>query len=151
MLWYLQCPFISTWCIPSWFSGKESTCNSEDTGDESSIPGSGRSPGGGNHNPFQYTCLESPMDRGDWCDPVHGVTQQLHLSDPAAAAKSLQSSLTLCHPIDGSPPGSPVPGILQARALEGVSDPKHLPKGEHPQRTCKQATTSEGEETDPRG
>ena len=36
----------------------------------------------------------------------------------AAAAKSLQSSLTLCDPIDGSPPGSPIPGILQARALE---------------------------------
>ena len=36
----------------------------------------------------------------------------------AAAAKSLQSCPTLCDPIDGSPPGSPVPGILQARALE---------------------------------
>ena len=36
----------------------------------------------------------------------------------AAAAKSLQSCLTLCDPIDGSPPGFPVPGILQARALE---------------------------------
>ena len=36
----------------------------------------------------------------------------------AAAAKSLQSCPTLCNPIDGSPPGSPVPGILQARALE---------------------------------
>ena len=38
----------------------------------------------------------------------------------AAAAKSLQSCLTLCDPIDGSPPGSPVPGILQARTLEWV-------------------------------
>ena len=38
----------------------------------------------------------------------------------AAAAKSLQSCLTLCDPIDGSPPGSPVPGILQARTLELV-------------------------------
>ena len=37
---------------------------------------------------------------------------------PAAAAKSLQSCPTLCDPIDGSPPGSPVPGILQARTLE---------------------------------
>jgi len=36
----------------------------------------------------------------------------------AAAAKSLQSCLTLCDPIDGSPPGSPIPGILQARTLE---------------------------------
>ena len=43
----------------------------------------------------------------------------LHLhSAAAAAAKSLQSCPTLCDPIDGSPPGSPVPGILQARTLE---------------------------------
>ena len=39
----------------------------------------------------------------------------------AAAAKSLQSCLTLCDPIDGSPSGSPVPGILQARTLEWVA------------------------------
>ena len=45
-----------------------------------------------------------------------------HLDDSAAAAaKSLQSCPTLCHPIDGSPPGSPVPGILQARILEWVA------------------------------
>ena len=45
--------------------------------------------------------------------------KSLHLS--AAAAKSLQSCLTLCNPIDGSPPGSAVPGILQARTLEWVA------------------------------
>ena len=39
----------------------------------------------------------------------------------AVVAKSLQSCLTLCDPIDGSPPGSPVPGILQARTLEWVA------------------------------
>ena len=39
----------------------------------------------------------------------------------AAAAKSLQSCLTLCDPIDGSPPGFPIPGILQARILEWVA------------------------------
>ena len=39
----------------------------------------------------------------------------------AAAAKSLQSCLTLCDPVDGSPPGSPIPGILQARTLEWVA------------------------------
>ena len=39
----------------------------------------------------------------------------------AAAAKSLQSCLTLCNTIDGSPPGSPIPGILQARTLEWVA------------------------------
>ena len=41
----------------------------------------------------------------------------------AAAAKSLQSCPTLCNPVDGSPPGSPVPGILQARMLEWVAIP----------------------------
>ena len=41
-----------------------------------------------------------------------------NLEFAAAAAKSLQSCLTLCDPIDGSPPGSPIPGILQARTLE---------------------------------
>ena len=41
--------------------------------------------------------------------------------DAAAAAKSLQSCPTLCNPRDGSPPGSPVPGILQARTLEWVA------------------------------
>ena len=44
-----------------------------------------------------------------------------HLTAAAAAAKSLQSCLTLCDPIDGSPPGSPIPGILQARTLEWVA------------------------------
>ena len=45
----------------------------------------------------------------------------LNLIAAAAAAKSLQSCPTLCDPIDGSPPGSPVPGILQARTLEWVA------------------------------
>ena len=46
-----------------------------------------------------------------------------HIFHPAAAAaaKSLQSCPTLCDPIDGSPPGSPIPGILQARTLEWVA------------------------------
>ena len=44
-----------------------------------------------------------------------------HIHTAAAAAKSLQLCLTLCDPIDGSLPGSPVPGILQARTLEWVA------------------------------
>ena len=40
-----------------------------------SIPGLGRSPGGGNGNPLQYPCLENPMDRGAWQDIVHGVAK----------------------------------------------------------------------------
>ena len=52
--------------------------------------------------------------RNDQCSPCIGL-------DAAAAAKSLQSCPTLCDPIDGSPPGSPVPGIIQARTLEWVA------------------------------
>ena len=48
-------------------------------------------------------------------------TQEPSRLQSAAAAKSLQSCTTLCNPIDGSPPGSPIPGILQARILEWVA------------------------------
>ena len=51
---------------------------------------------------------------------THTHTLRL-LNLAAAAAKSLQSCPTLCDPMDGSPPGSPVPGILQARTLEWVA------------------------------
>ena len=46
--------------------GKESTCSAGDIRDTGSVPGSGRSPGGGHGNPLQYSCLENPMDRGTW-------------------------------------------------------------------------------------
>ena len=48
----------------------------------------------------------------------------------AAAAKSLQSCPTLCNPIDGSPPGSAIPGILQARILEWVAFPSPMHESE---------------------
>ena len=48
-------------------------------------------------------------------------TRSHYIATAAAAAKSLQSCPTLCNPIDGSSPGSPVPGILQARTLEWVA------------------------------
>ena len=58
---------------------KESTCNMGDLG---SFTGLGRSPGGGHSNPFQYPCLENPMDRGAWRATVHGVAKsQTWLSD----------------------------------------------------------------------
>ena len=50
--------------------GKESACNAGDLG---SIPRLGRSPGEGNGNPLQYSCLENPTDRGAWQATVHGV------------------------------------------------------------------------------
>ena len=49
--------------------------DAEDSGDSSSIPGSGRSPGGGHGIPLQYSCLENLMDRGAWQGTVHRVTR----------------------------------------------------------------------------
>ena len=49
-----------------------------DVGDLGSIPGSGRSPGEGNGNPLQYSCLENPMDKGTWQATVHRVTRVRH-------------------------------------------------------------------------
>ena len=54
---------------------KNLPANAGDTRDTGSIPGLGRSPGGGNGNPLQYSCLENPMDRGAWWATVHGVTK----------------------------------------------------------------------------
>ena len=49
-------------------------------GDMGSIPGLGRSPGGVNGNPLQYSCLKNPMDRGTWQATVHGVTKELDMT-----------------------------------------------------------------------
>ena len=54
---------------------KNPPANSSDVRDTGSIPGLGRSPGGGHHNPLQYSCLENPMDRGAWWATVHRVTE----------------------------------------------------------------------------
>ena len=59
--------------LPRWLSGKESACNAEDM---SSIPEWGRSPGEGNGNQLQYSCLGNPMDRGAWQTTIHGVTKE---------------------------------------------------------------------------
>ena len=56
-----------------------------------------------------------------WTEEAGGLQFMGSQRVRAAAAKSLQSCPTLCDPIDGSPPGSPVPGILQARTLEWVA------------------------------
>ena len=64
---------------PGGSAGKESSRNAGDLG---SIPGLGRSPGEGNGNPLQYSCLENPMDRGAWQATVHWVTKsRTRLSD----------------------------------------------------------------------
>ena len=58
--------------FPGGWDGKESACSAGGLG---SIPGSGRSPGEGNSNPLQYSCLENPMDGGAWSATVHGVAK----------------------------------------------------------------------------
>ena len=65
--------------LPGSSIGQESACSA---GDPGWIPGSGRSPGEGNGNPLQYSCLENPMDRGGWPAAVHGVAKSpIQLSD----------------------------------------------------------------------
>ena len=76
--------FLSFWTslvfhgFPWWFRGKEPICQAEDT---CSIPGSGRSPGEGNDNPLQYTCLKNPMDGGAWQVTIHGIVKEIRLSN----------------------------------------------------------------------
>ena len=120
------------------------------------MPGSGRSPGGENGNPLQYSCWENPVDRAAWWATVYGVAKtwlsthtytelgvrgcgwqvvwgkslslprlQLSLYKRKVLKESVSRSvvLTLCDPMDCSPPGSSVHGILQARILEWVAIP----------------------------
>ena len=76
------------------FSGgsvvKNLPANARDLGDSNLIPGSGKSPGGGNDNPFQYSCLGNPMNRRAWRATLHrGTKNQTRLSTHA------------CHPVVG--------------------------------------------------
>ena len=72
--------FLPTWChmalfkyyFPGGSGGKESACS---VGGPGLNHGLGRSPGGENGYPFQYSCLENPMDRGAWQATIHGVTE----------------------------------------------------------------------------
>ena len=57
---------------------KNLSANAGDVRDMCSIPGSGRSPGGGHGNPLQYSCLKNPMDKGAWRATVHKVTKVAH-------------------------------------------------------------------------
>ena len=78
---------------------KSLPANAGDIRDVGLIPGSGRSPGGGNGNSLQYSCLENPMDRGAWRATVHGITKS------QTRLKQLSTSLPGCkaHPGPGHP------------------------------------------------
>ena len=75
--------------------------------------------------PFNITVIQvySPNTDGKQTEVDQSYEDLQHLLAATAAAKSLQSCLTLCNPVHGSPPGSPVPGILQARTLKWVAIP----------------------------
>ena len=67
-------PGLSCWLVHNFTSGSDGKESASNAGDPGLIPGLGRSPGEGNGNPFQYSCLVNPMDREAWWAIVHGVT-----------------------------------------------------------------------------
>ena len=67
--------------VPGSSDSKESACNARDAGDMGLIPGSGRSPGGGNDNPLQNSCQDNSIDRRVWRATVRGIAKsQIQLS-----------------------------------------------------------------------
>ena len=91
--------------------GKESPWN---TGDPGSIPGLGRSPGEGNVNSLQYSCLGNPLGRGAWQATVHGIQKsQMLLSDERTAPMSIYVNSSL--PVHATPSNSS--NILSHRAI----------------------------------
>ena len=126
---------ISTITLNVWSALKAGDAREADL-----IPGWGKSPGGGNGNPLQYSYLGNPMDGEVRQATVRGVTRsQTQLSDPVCffaisvyhlyhyhheiLCVSSGSRLTFCNPVDYSSPGSSVHEIFQARILEWVAMP----------------------------
>ena len=90
--------------FPGSLDGKASAYNA---GDPGSIPGLGRSPGEGNGNPLQYSCLENPMDRGAWWATVHGVTK----------SRTWLSDFSSLHLLLGRKAMTNLDGILKSRGI----------------------------------
>ena len=105
--------------IPGASAGKESACNAGALG---SVPGLGRSPGGGNGNPRQYSCLENPMHRGAWWAAVivHGVPK----TQTRLATKTQERAWSRR---DGSPPCR-----LQVKYTQLFQQKSHKPPPEIP-------------------
>ena len=77
--------------------------NTGDKGDECSIPGSGRCPGGEHGNPLQYSCQENPMDRGTWQAAIHGVAELdtievTEVTEQAMLPRARNCGLDICKP-----------------------------------------------------
>ena len=62
---------------------KNPPTNVADIRDAGSVPGLGRSPGGGHGNPLQYSCLDNPMDRGAWCATAHRIAELDTIAQPS--------------------------------------------------------------------
>ena len=107
--------------LPKGLSGKESACHAGDMGDTGSIRGLGRSPGEGNRNPLQLSCLKNPMDRGAWWTTAHGVTKsRTHVStyslrsfSSVQFSHSVMSDPSWPHKLQHARPPcpSPTPGV----------------------------------------
>ena len=69
----MMCSQALSRCLPDGSVVKNVPASARDEGDTGSIPGSGRSPGEGNGDPLQYSCLKNPVDRGAWWATVHGT------------------------------------------------------------------------------
>ena len=88
---------MSVYGFPGGSTVKNLPASSGDTGDGHSVPASGRSPGGSNGNPLQYSCLENPTDRGAWQATIHGVAKsQTQLSTYALECRSQSNSKSSC-------------------------------------------------------
>ena len=75
--------------------GSEVKVSAWNAGDPGSIPGSGRSPGEGNGNPLQYSCLENPMEGGAWWAAVHGVAKSQSFSLKEQATFNFMAAFTI--------------------------------------------------------
>ena len=131
--------FFSTWLRLLRLSGKECACNAGDTGDVSLIPGSGRSPAGGNGNPLWYSCLNNPMEGRAWSANSPKGHQELDMNEHSTHTRRsysvqfssvAQSCPTLCDPINRSTPASLSItnswSSLRLTSIESVMPSSHL-------------------------
>ena len=96
-MWYLL--WLSMAWLPRWLRSKESACNAQNAKFD---PWVRRSPGEGNGDPLQYSCLGYPTDRGGWRATVHGVRNELDTTERLNNSSRWQRSLArCCFPVRG--------------------------------------------------